>query len=61
MGAKMVHISASDKKEIKLDKKTVFQQGVQYVEQYVNQGGFRILNATSETGGFMFILVKEDV
>jgi hypothetical protein len=59
MGTKMVHISSSEKKEIKFDKKTVFQQGIQYIEQYVNQSGFRILNAVSEAGGFMFILVKD--
>ena len=39
--------------------KTVMCERSEYIEQYVNQSGFRILNAMSEAGGFMFILVKD--
>jgi hypothetical protein len=57
----LLHITSTEVKEVRFDKDTLYQEAVQYIDQYVTQNEFRILNASSEPTGFMYFLVKDDI
>jgi len=59
MAGKLLHHSSTETKEMKIDKKNFFQEVLQYIEQYIAQSGFKILNTTSEIGGIGYFLIKE--
>ena len=59
MAGKLLHHSSTETKEIKIEKKKFFREALQYIEQYVTQTGFKVLNTTSETGGISYFLIKE--
>lgn len=59
MAGQLLHHSSTETKKIKIDKKNFFQEALQYIEQYITQTGFKVLNATSETGGIAYFLIEE--
>ena len=59
MAGQLLHHSSTETKKIKIEKKNFFQEALQYIEQYITQTGFKVLNATSETGGIAYFLIKE--
>lgn len=59
MAGQLLHHSSTETKKIKIEKKNFFQEALQYIEQHITQTGFKVLNATSETGGIAYFLIKE--
>lgn len=55
----LLHHSSMETKEIKIEKKKFFQEALQYIEQYIDSTGFKVLNVTSAQGGIGYFLIKE--
>ncbi|MFW9826703.1 MAG: hypothetical protein ACFFEY_03675 [Candidatus Thorarchaeota archaeon] len=59
MTGQLLHHSSMESKEIKIDKKTFFQEALQYIEQYIKSTGFKVLNVSSAQGGIGYFLFKD--
>ncbi|MFX1537080.1 MAG: hypothetical protein ACFFDI_22945 [Promethearchaeota archaeon] len=56
----LTHYSSTETKVIKLNKKTFVQDALKYIEQYLNETGFELLNVVNDpTAGMMYNLIKK--
>lgn len=59
MTGQLLHHSSMESKELKIEKKKFFQEALQYIEQYIDSTGFKVLNVTSAQGGIGYFLIKD--
>ena len=54
---KIYHISSTETKEIKTNKRMAMTEGLAYIESYIDETGFELFNV--DPNGVLFILVKK--
>jgi hypothetical protein len=59
MDAKLRHYRTEGIKVHEIDKKTYFQHALEYINQYVTENNFKIINVTAEQNRVMYFIVKD--
>ncbi len=55
----VIHYTSTEKKKLEIGKTDFFSNALAYLENYVNQHGFKIINAVSNDSGMVYFIVKE--
>lgn len=55
----VMHYTSTEIKKIEIGKSDFFPNALAYLENYINQHGFKIINATSTEAGMVYFIVKE--
>ncbi len=53
------HYTSTEAKTIEIGKNDFFQNALAYLENYINEFGFKIINATSTEAGMVYFIIKE--
>jgi hypothetical protein len=53
------HYTSTEAKTIEIGKDDFYQNALAYLENYINQHGFKIINATSTEAGMVYFIAKD--
>ena len=55
----LFHHRSTGTEKIKLDKKNLHPEALHYIEEYINNSGFKLLDIKREASSFFVLLIKE--